>query len=282
MKKNICFIGSGKMAESIINGIIMKNIFAKENIFCLDIDNERLKIIKNKYNVKTFNIENIIDFFDDKFLYDAVIFLSIKPNNFIDVSKTLKNLFTQKNIDTKKLFFMSIMAGKRIETITKALSSENSYIKLIRIMPNTPSLIGEGAIGYSFSKNIEENEKTLAEKILFSIGECINVDENDLDAITSLSGSGPAYLFYLAEAMIESGVNMGLSLEVSKKLTIKTLFGASKMLTVSKDSPTILRKNVTSKGGTTEAAINYFDEKNMKSIIKEALSRAQKKSIELS
>lgn len=282
MMKNICFIGSGKMAESIMNGIIVKNIFPKENIFCLDIDNERLKYINEKYNVNIFNIADIKDLFSETFLYNSVLVLSIKPINFIDVSKTLKSIFLEKNIYTKDLFFISIMAGKRIESITKAISINNSDIKLVRVMPNTPALIGEGAIGYAFSKNIGDNEKVLAEKILFSIGECNNVDEKDLDAITSLSGSGPAYLFYLAEAMIDSGISMGLSEKVSKKLTIKTLLGASKMLAISKDEPSILRKNVTSKGGTTEAAINYFDEKAMKSIIKEALNRAKKKSIELS
>lgn len=284
----ICFIGSGQMAEAIINGVLEKNIFKNGEIFCVDINLDRLKYFKKKYNVNLFNIFNIEKIKKEKdFIkiknninFENMIFvLSVKPNNSDKVCKDWKEIFDGIKVDLKKIFVISIIAGKKIEQIQKSISSE---IQIMRVMPNTPVILGEGAIAYSFSQNFKKENKHIGEKILSAIGKCYEVKESELDAITALSGSGPAYIFYLAEAMIEAGIEMGLTKEISKGLTLQTIFGAGKMLLLRDEEATELRKKVTSKGGTTEAAINYFDEKKLKNIIKYGIEKAKMKSIELS
>jgi pyrroline-5-carboxylate reductase len=280
--KKICFIGSGQMAESIVNGILKKNVFENKDVFCADISDERLSYLEEKYNLNTFNIQNFDNFLLNKDLENMVFVLSVKPNNADDIFEVLKSNFKKNKINVEKNLIISIMAGKKIQQIQRGISIDESFPQTVRVMPNTPALLGEGAIAYAFSDNCSNENKMLAGKVLSAIGICAEVKENELDAITALSGSGPAYVFYLAEAMIDAGVAMGLTEEISKKLAIQTILGSGKMLALQKDEPKELRKKVTSKGGTTQAAIEYFDEKQTKEIIKEALNKAKNRSIELS
>ena len=275
--KKICFIGSGNMAEALIKGVIDHKICLPDNIVCFDIDKKRLDYLQQIYSVqKCLNDNGFIEEESEILLKDSEIFvLSIKPDQASDVLNILK-----KYIDPSKLI-ISIMAGIKIEKIENIIAS-NKQFQIVRAMPNTPALIGEGAIGYSCNGFVNISNKDFISHIFSAIGIALEVSESDLDAVTALSGSGPAYVFYLAEALIEAGVNMGLNEEVSKILIYQTLLGSSKMLRNSKEAAVSLRKKVTSKGGTTQAACTYFDEKKLKDIVKNALKAAKERSIEIS
>lgn len=271
--KKICFLGSGNMAEAIIKGIIDKKIISSENILCVDVSGERLNYMQSKYKTDILNLSDTKNF--QKLAEISIYILSIKPNNASEILSIL-----QKFVDSKSLI-VSIMAGIKIEKIKNLLAYDGN-LQIVRVMPNTAALVGKCASGYSCNENVSTENKIVTEKILSAIGVCENLDEKYLDAVTALSGSGPAYVFYLAEAMISAGIEMGLSDDISKKLTIQTIYGAADMLKNSDDSPEILRQKVTSKGGTTQAATTYFDDNNLKTIVKNALQKAKEKSIELS
>ena len=154
----------------------------------------------------------------------------MKPINSNEVFENLKNLFSKNKIDLQNIFVLSIIAGKNISQIQKGISFNDIYPQIIRVIPNTPALLSEEAIGYVFSDNVLAENKEIAKRILSSIGFIYEVDEKNMDDITALSGSGQAYIFYLEEAMIKSGIEMGLNKEISEKLVIQTIFGSAKML----------------------------------------------------
>ncbi|MFC1566957.1 pyrroline-5-carboxylate reductase [bacterium] len=261
----IIFIGAGNMAEALIKGIIEKNIFAKEAIHVVDVKIERIKYFENQYGLV--GCSDAVSLIDE----NSCVFLSVKPQQAVEVLERIQML-------VKNNLVVSIMAGVKIETIKKYLKDAN----VVRVMPNTPCLVGLGAAGISFESNLDDDMKTLILKIMESVGFAVQVNENDLDAVTALSGSGPAYVFYLAEAMIKAGVDMGLSAEISKKLAIQTIYGASSMMKNIADSPENIRAKVTSKGGTTEAAVKSLEQNKFIEMLKSALQEAKKKSMELS
>jgi pyrroline-5-carboxylate reductase len=272
LNKKICFLGSGNMAEAIINGIIDKVFYAK-NILCVDLSDDRLQYLSSKYKTDFLNINDTANFV--KLNEIDVFILAVKPNNASEILQILKNIFTSNSL------IISIMAGVKIAKI-KNLIDSFEILQVVRVMPNTPALVGEGAIGYSFCENVSLENKELTERIFTAIGVCKKIDEKDLDAVTALSGSGPAYIFYFAEAMIEAGLEMGLTNEVSRELAIQTIYGAGLLMKNSDEAPETLRAKVTSKGGTTHSAITCFDENNMKQIIKTAIQKAKSRSIEMS
>jgi pyrroline-5-carboxylate reductase len=264
--KKICFIGAGNMAEAIIKGILDREIIDSENILCVDINNDRLEYLQKKYAV---NIEK------EDAKYADVFILAVKPNNVEEVIEFLKPFLTPSKL------IISIMAGIKITKIEKLINLSKA-MQVVRVMPNTPALVAKGAIGYSFNDTVSMTNRDFTSVILSAVGVALKLPESDLDAVTALSGSGPAYVFYLAEAMIEAGIELGLSDEVSKILAVQTIYGAGEMLHSSKEMPRSLRKKVTSKGGTTEAATKYFDKNGFKDIVKGALTKAKNKSIALS
>ncbi len=271
--KKICFIGAGNMTEAFLKGLIKKQIFDTSNIFCIDINTTRLDYISKTYKANCCVSDDTA--LTEKLSGVQIFVLSVKPQNLDDIAPLLAKLNPANKI------LISILAGIKIGKLQR-ITSQFENVEIIRVMPNTPSLVGEGALAYSFAQNASQESKNMTSLILSSLGVCEEVHEKDLDAITALSGSGPAYVFYLAEAMIEAGIEMGLSQEISTKLAIQTIFGAGFMMKSNDDSPQVLRQKVTSKGGTTEAAINYFDDSELKKLIKNGLEIAKQKSIELS
>ena len=265
----IGFIGAGNMAEALIKGVIEAKLYAPENVFVSDIRAERLKELTEKYSVIACEKNSELA------AKVQIAVLSIKPQNMTDALESIKG-----SIGNVKLV-ISIAAGIKVANITAVLGN----IAIVRVMPNTPALIGEGA-GALFANEPAKPMLKKAEEILSAVGKAVIVDEEDLiDAVTALSGSGPAYYFLVMEEMIKTGIRLGLPEDAAKDLVLQTAKGAG-MLAVEADkkgeSPAILRQKVTSPGGTTEAALEVFKEGKISELISAAINIAYERSRELS
>jgi len=265
----IGFVGSGNMAEALIKGITTAGVYKPENVFISDIRAERLKFLAEKYNVVP--LENNADLAAKV----DVLVLSVKPQNMTDALESVKDAI---GVDT---LVISIAAGKKIANIAAVLGD----IAIVRVMPNTPALIGEGA-GALFANDKAKPMLEKAQAIFSSVGKAVVVETEDLmDAVTAVSGSGPAYYFLLTEEMIKAAGQLGLSDDVAKALVLQTAKGAA-LLAVEADnrgeSPAQLRQKVTSPGGTTEAALKVFAEGGFGPLVAEAIKKARDRSQELS
>ena len=265
----IGFVGSGNMAEALIKGIVAAKLYAPDNVFISDIRAERLELLAARYGITA--VENNTDLAGKV----EILVLSIKPQNMNDALESIKD-----TINTETLV-ISIAAGIKVAKIAAALGD----MAIVRVMPNTPALIGEGASALYAN----ERAKPLLDKalsIFSSVGKAVIVDDEDLiDAVTAVSGSGPAYYFLLMEEMIKAGTKLGLPDDVAKDLVLQTAKGAG-LLAVEADknneSPAELRRKVTSPGGTTEAALKVFADGKISDLITAALSRARDRGRELS
>jgi len=267
--ETIGFIGAGNMAEALIKGVIKAKIYAPENIFVSDIRAERLKLLAEKYSVIACE-EN-----GEAAAKAQTVVLSIKPQNMTDALESIK-----ASIGSEKLV-ISIAAGIKVADIATVLGD----VAIVRVMPNTPALIGQGA-GALFANERAKPKLNKAVEIFSAVGKAVIVDDEDLiDAVTALSGSGPAYYFLVMEEMIKTGIRLGLPDDVAKDLVLQTAKGAG-LLAVEADkngeSPAVLRQKVTSPGGTTEAALAVFKEGRISELISAAINRAYGRSRELS
>lgn len=265
----IGFIGSGNMAEALIKGIIGAGVYKPENILISDIRPERLELLAKNYNVKKAEGNAALAGKAD------VLVLSVKPQNMADALESIKDAIKGD------MLVISIAAGKKIANITTILGD----MAVVRVMPNTPALIGEGASAlYANDKAKLMLEE--AKSIFSAVGKTVIVDDEGLiDAVTAVSGSGPAYYFLLMEEMIKAAVELGLPDDVAKDLVLQTAKGAA-LLAVEADgrgeSPAQLRQKVTSPGGTTEAALKELSAGNFSPLIKSAIKKARDRSRELS
>lgn len=257
----IAIIGSGNMGSAIIASLIREEVFTPSKIIAVDVDGRKLGGLKRKYKVKT-----------SKSIHDAtqqadIILLAIKPQSLKIVCPAMR--------DDKPI--ISILAGTKISTLKKITGSK----KIIRVMPNTPAQVGMGMSGWIASKAVTKSEKTLVRKILESFGEAAEVkNEKMLDIITAISGSGPAYFFAFAEALEEAAKEIGLG-KLATPFVGGTFFGAAKLADVSEIPFSKLRENVTSKGGTTAAALDVFQKAKLNKIVEKAAKAALKRAEEL-
>lgn len=210
---------------------------------------------------------------DDNLDSTDVLLLVIKPQ---DLSTVLGEISGKLNPNA---LVISFVAGKKIADISAALSGTNP---IVRVMPNTPTLIGQGAAGYSTEPKVSAAQKTFVAQLLNSSGVAIEIEESLQDAVTATSGSGPAYFFAFVEAMIAGSKELGLSEADATKLTAQTFIGAAKLLESSGKSATSLRENVTSPNGTTAAALASFSDSKLNEIVLKAMKAARDRSIELS
>ncbi|BAF61255.1 pyrroline-5-carboxylate reductase [Candidatus Vesicomyidisocius calyptogenae] len=259
----IGFIGAGNMTHAIISGLINNN--TNHNQIKISDTNEALLLLRKT----EFNIEIFTDNTKLATQCSTIIF-AVKPQVLSSVCKNLKNKLTTNTL------IISIAAGVRSHDIERWLGGNQA---IIRTMPNTPALLNQGITGLFANKQVSNKQKFLAENILNSVGECLWVnDEYLLNAITAVSGSGPAYFFLMLESMTKAGVTLGLDEVVAQKLSIQTALGASMMASRSKDSPQQLRNKVTSKNGTTQAAIESLQNQDFEIIIAHAIRAASDKS----
>ena len=262
-------IQGGNMAEALIKGIIQARVFKSENIFISDIRPERLKVLAENYNV--IPCENNSRLAEKV----GILVLSVKPQNMTDA---LKSMSEAVRADT---LVITIAAGIKVAGITAVLGD----IAIVRVMPNTPALIGEGASALFANEKAKAMLQT-AMSIFSSVGKVVTVDDEGLiDAVTAVSGSGPAYYFLLTEEMIKAAARLGLPDDIAKDLVLQTAKGAALLAAeadVRGESPAELRRKVTSPGGTTEAALKVFEEGKFSSLVEAALKRACERSRELS
>jgi len=267
MTNHICFIGGGNMASSLISGLI-SNQHPASQITVTDPDQEKLDKLSQQYAVNT-DINNL-----NAIKNANVIVLAVKPQVLKQVCELLKD-----SVSEKQPLIISIAAGIRSTDIDRWLGHNNA---IVRCMPNTPALIQAGATGLFANRNTLPEQKTIADDILRSAGLTLWVDkEEQLDAVTAVSGSGPAYFFLFLEAMQETGKQLGLDEETAGLLAKQTALGASRMALEGKDNTATLRAKVTSKGGTTAAAIASFENNHFNSIVKQALTAARDRATEL-
>lgn len=260
----ISFIGAGSMAEAIIAGLIEKNICQGEDILVTNRENRaKLEQLEHQYGIQlTYDMDELIK---DA---DLVIF-AVKPK---DADYALQKIqpYIQSNT-----FFISVMAGISISFMEDKLKTSCA---VARAMPNTSASVGKSATAISFNHRVSENQKQLAERVFSSIGMTAIVEENKLDAITALSGSGPAYIYYVVEAMEQSAKEIGLDASMAKQLILQTLAGAAEMLGSSDREASELRKAVTSPGGTTEAGIKVLQNNHVEEAFIKCIKAAAEQS----
>jgi pyrroline-5-carboxylate reductase len=264
----IGFIGGGNMASSLINGLIASGHDSKQ-IWVSDINTDALNTLKEQLNVNTSaNNDDVINAVD-------VVVLAVKPQILSAVAQSAAPLIQQK-----KSLVVSIAAGINQNSLSHWLGSDTA---IVRCMPNTPALVLTGATALHANGKVTAEQRDLAENILRSVGIALWVEnEAELDAVTAVSGSGPAYYFLLMEAMEKTALELGLSQETARLLVQQTALGAAKIALESDESPEQLRKRVTSPGGTTQRAIETFEQGGFADLVSKALHAARDRSIEMS
>lgn len=264
---NIAFIGAGSMAEAMISGLISTNKFKPGQIHVTNYSNDaRLHELRNQYKINiTRNIPLIIQKSD-------VIVLAVKPK---DVVESIENI---KPYIHKSHLIISVLAGVSTSSI---LSLFQHKVPVVRAMPNTSASIGLSATAISKGEHANDEHIKLAETLFHTVGTVTVVPEAQLHAVTGLSGSGPAYVYYLVEAMQKAALHQGLESDVATDLITQTLIGAAQMLRTSPKSPTTLRKEVTSPGGTTEAGLEQLTDYEFQEALIQCIDKATLRSKEL-
>lgn len=265
MTENIAIIGAGNMGASLLGGLI-KNNYPAKNIWITDTDNNKLEFLKREFNIHV--AQNNLDAIRSA----DVIILAVKP-------QILQQVATEIAPALKKPLIISIAAGVRIASLQKWIGES---LPIVRVMPNTPALIGCGASALFANAHTSPSQRTLAESILRAVGITVWVENEKLiDVVTALSGSGPAYFFLIIEALQNAAQQAGLSAETAKLLTLQTAYGAARMALESNENIVKLRQNVTSPGGTTERAVNVLEQENIREILSKTLQAACHRAEEL-
>jgi len=262
---NVVFIGGGNMADALIGGML-KSGFEPGQLRAIEVDGAARRRLADKYRVECFDEAR-------KALRpgDVVVF-AVKPQQMKEAAR-FSGLKDNANL------VISIAAGITLATLSRWLGG---YARMIRVMPNTPALIGAGIAGLYAPQGVSEAEKKQAEAILGAVGATVWIEnEALLDAVTAVSGSGPAYVFWFIEQLANAGESLGLPVEVSRKLALETVLGSARLAAQSADSPATLRERVTSKGGTTEAALKVFEEQKLAERFLRAVEAARDRGAEL-
>lgn len=279
LNKKVGFIGAGNMAEAMINGLIRSALCKPKQIWASDVRSARLAQLENTYGINTSE--------DNSEVFDSadIVILAVKPQHMDEVLTGLSRSLPQSLKGVKLI--VSIAAGfptERIEThLYPALDQDaKGLLPVVRVMPNTPALVLAGMAGMSGNRYAKESDLEDARTVLEAIGKVIAFREKDLDVVTAISGSGPAYIFYFVESFVEAGIALGLRPSHALTLTLETIKGSAKLLEETAEAPATLREKVTSKGGTTEAALAVLQKRNVKEHLIEAIRAAAQRSEELS
>ncbi|MGZ5371050.1 pyrroline-5-carboxylate reductase [Aeromicrobium sp.] len=265
MATQIAIIGAGVMGETLL-AAVLKSGHSTDDVVITEKRDERAEELRQRYGVKVLgNVEAAAG--------ADILLLVVKPQ---DMPAVLSEVGPAVRPGAT---VMSLAAGIRIAAVEEAVADG---VAVIRAMPNTPALVAEGMFGLSPGRDCSDAQLDAARQLLESSGKVVVLDEKHQDALTGVSGSGPAYVFYLAESMIAGGVAAGLDQETATALTIQTIVGSAKLLAGSPDGPDVLRQRVTSPNGTTAAAIATFDEREVRDAIAAGVVAAANRSAELS
>ncbi|MFZ0133115.1 MAG: pyrroline-5-carboxylate reductase [Desulfobacterales bacterium] len=273
------FIGAGNMGEAFIGAVLRSGLLPADRVSVADVDARRLADLHERYAITVAR--------DNGALFEtcSVVVLAVKPQQMPAVLRDIRNCEGYR-LPQRKLL-ISIAAGFTIrqmeQILYSALDEEGVRNRpIIRVMPNTPALVLSAVSGMSPNRCVTVEDARAARIFLQAVGEVFEFEEQALDAVTALSGSGPAYVFYLVESMAAAGVQVGLEAGTAAAMAAATLRGAARLLEASAETPAALRRKVTSPGGTTAAAIEVFEQKGFKAIVAAAIAAAARRAKELS
>ncbi|MEM9227580.1 MAG: pyrroline-5-carboxylate reductase [Verrucomicrobiota bacterium] len=263
----LVFLGAGRMASAMINGLLKHNVFSAQDIACTCGDDNTGPSLAEATGISY--LQDISSTLPDA----HCLILACKPQQLSQLDDAL-------GAQTSGTLVVSILAGTRIEKLDTHFPDARN---IVRAMPNTPGQIGQGATAYASRLELSDQDDMLVREILGALGETLlKLNEDALDAVTALSGSGPAYVFEFTKALEEAGVGLGLERATAAQLARQTVIGASALMAASDDDPETLRNHVTSPGGTTQAALESFSASDLRGIAQKALEAARTRSIELS
>jgi pyrroline-5-carboxylate reductase len=266
----IAFVGAGSMSEAIIRGLIQTKVADPQHIYVMNrSDQDRLVFLRSEYGLQATS-DPITK---EAYLRQAdVVVLCMKPKDVVTAFEDLKPLLNENQL------LVSVIAGLSIAKIEVLLDSN---MGIVRTMPNTSSTIGLGATGMSFSANVNDTFKQLATQMFEAVGIVSIVEEEKLEILTGVSGSGPAYVYYFMEAMIKAGIEGGLTEDDSRQLTLQTVLGAAHMVQHTQEDPAELRRKVTSPNGATQASIEALDQYQFTEAITKAVFRSAERAKEM-
>ena len=263
----IAILGAGNMGSALMKGIINAKLTPARKIVLCDISAQRLQALAAEWKVRTTqNLRESVDAAD-------ILLLCVKPQTLPDVLKSIKDSIRPDHL------VVSIVAGMRIAFIQQNLQTQ---VGIVRTMPNIAATVDQGAAALAFGEHVTAEQQKIAKSIFEAVGEVVVVAEEQLDAVTGLSGSGPAYIYMVIEALIDGGVKMGLSRDIATKLAIQTVLGSARLAKVSGLHPAILRDQVTTPGGTTINAIHELESHGLRAMLINAVVTATNRSKELS
>lgn len=263
--KKLGFIGGGAIAEALIRGILKAELVAANQITVNDISEERLSYVNNNYAVSISTDSQDIASKAD------ILFLTVKPQILSNVLDTIAPVVAKTTI------VISVAAGVTIPTLQNKMPG----VPIVRVMPNTPVAVGEGMSAIALGKYAGAKTGELAAAIFSSVGKVVTLDESSMDAVTGLSGSGPAYVFVLIDALADAGVRVGLSRQNALILAAQTLLGSAKMVLETGEHPAKLRDMVTSPGGTSIAGVHMMEQKGIRAALIDAVMAATHRSREM-
>lgn len=270
IQEKIAFYGAGSMAEAIVRGLIARSVVAPEQIMMLNRSgSDRLAELRSRYGVLASNDpEQKTEILSTY----PIIVLAMKPKDTAEAIRSLGPLLSPGQL------IVSVIAGLSIRTLQGLLGTAQP---VVRTMPNTSSSIGLGATGIAFSKEVDEERRQLVHHMFEAVGTVSVIDEERMEILTGISGSGPAYIYYMMEAMIAAGIRGGLKEEQSAALTVQTVLGAARMVQQTGETPAALRKKVTSPNGSTQAALEVLDKGDFFETIIAAVHRCAERSREM-
>lgn len=265
LKQSIGFLGFGNMGQAIGNGLVAADQISHNQLILHDLYADKLSEYADKGSL-------IAESPSDLAAKSDVLILATKPQDMEAALESIRSEFSDATL------VISIAAGLSISFFQKHLGES---ARIIRVMPNTPALVSAGAAAYALNDACTDDDEALVRTIFEAVGIGVRVPESAIDAVTALSGSGPAYYFYLVECFVNAGVELGLPEEQATELAVQTLYGAGKMLKETGKPATVLRENVTSKGGTTFAALESFRSNDLNGTVFDAMKAAADRSREL-
>jgi pyrroline-5-carboxylate reductase len=262
----IAFIGGGNMGEAILAAVLEKRLASPSDICVSDISRERREYLERKHGVAV--TDNTTEAIKNK----DIVVLAIKPQNVVDIPEVI-----EKSLQPEQLV-LSIIAGVKIATIGELLNHD----RIVRVMPNTPAQIGVGMSGWTATSQVTAEQKERARSVLGAMGKEMYFDDEDyLDKVTAISGSGPAYVFLFAECLADAAMDIGLYRDEAITLVSQTVLGAARLISESGETPAELCRKVSSKGGTTERALQVFAESGLEDIVIKAVRAAYDRAKEL-
>ncbi|QDP38782.1 pyrroline-5-carboxylate reductase [Radiobacillus deserti] len=267
VSQRIAFIGAGSMAEAIISGMIAQGFVKSNQIIVTNRENrERLAFLGDKYGVRNTPVKR-------EAIKDAdIIVLSMKPKDAKEALSEVKEYIQENQL------VISVLAGVATSFMEDLIAKK---VSVVRAMPNTSAMIGFSATAIAAGTYATEQDVEKANQLFQTIGTTTIVEENSLHAITGLSGSGPAYIYYLVEAMEQAALEEGIDSDTAKDLIIQTLMGAAEMLKQTEEKPAVLRQKITSPGGTTQAGLETLDQYRYQEALQACVKRATERSKEL-